>query len=29
MIRAGEVWDNLAMERFFSSLKTERTARKV
>ena len=25
----GEVWDNSAMERFFSSLKTERTAREV
>ena len=23
------LWDNSAMERFFSSLKTERTARKV
>jgi putative transposase len=29
MIRAGNVWDNSAMESFFSSLKTERTARKV
>ena len=29
MSRAGEVSDNAAMERFFSSLKTERTARKV
>jgi putative transposase len=29
MSRAGEVWDNSAMESFFSSLKTERTARKV
>lgn len=29
MSRAGEVWDNAAMESFFSSLKTERTARKV
>lgn len=29
MSRAGEVWDNSAMERFFSSLKTGRTARKV
>jgi putative transposase len=29
MSRAGEVWDNSAMENFFSSLKTERTARKV
>lgn len=28
MSRAGEVWDS-AMESFFSSLKTERTARKV
>jgi putative transposase len=28
MSRAGEVWDNSAMESFFSSLKTERTARK-
>jgi len=27
--RAGEVWDNSAMERFFSSMKTERIARKV
>lgn len=27
--RAGEVWDNSAMEGFFSSLKTERTACKV
>lgn len=27
MSRAGEVWDNSAMESFFSSLKTERTAR--
>ena len=26
---AGNVWDNAAMESFFSSLKTERTARKV
>jgi len=26
MSRAGEVWDNSAMESFFSSLKTERTA---
>jgi putative transposase len=25
----GDVWDNSAMESFFSSLKTERTARKV
>jgi len=29
MSRAGNVWDNAAMESFFSSLKTERTARKV
>ena len=29
MSRAGEVWDNSAMESFFVSLKTERTARKV
>ena len=29
MSRAGEVWGNSAMESFFSSLKTERTARKV
>ena len=29
MSRAGEVWDNSAMESVFSSLKTERTARKV
>ncbi|NCT98653.1 MAG: IS3 family transposase [Comamonadaceae bacterium] len=28
MSRAGEVWDNSAMESFFCSLKTERTARK-
>jgi putative transposase len=27
--RAGNVWDNAAMESFFSSLKTERAARKV
>jgi putative transposase len=26
---SGNVWDNAAMESFFSSLKTERTARKV
>ena len=25
----GNVWDNAAMESFFSSLKTERTARKT
>jgi len=29
MSRAGNVWDNSAMESFFSSLKTERTSRKV
>jgi putative transposase len=29
MSRAGNVWDNSTMESFFSSLKTERTARKV
>ena len=29
MSRSGTVWDNAAMESFFSSLKTERTARKV
>lgn len=29
MSRAGNVWDNSAMERFFSTLKTERTASKV
>ena len=29
MSRAGEVWDNSAMESFFSSLKTERTAKMV
>ena len=29
MSRAGEVWDNSAMESFFSSLKTERVAKKV
>ena len=27
MSRAGNVWDNAAMESFFSTLKTERTAR--
>ena len=27
MSRAGNCWDNAAMESFFSSLKTERTAR--
>jgi putative transposase len=29
MSRSGNVWDNAAMESFFSSLKTERTERKV
>lgn len=29
MSRAGEVWDNTAKESFFSSMKTERVARKV
>ena len=29
MSRAGEVWDNSAVESFFSSLKAEKTARKV
>lgn len=29
MSRAGNVWDNSAMESFFSSLKTERLARKI
>ena len=29
MSRAGEVWDNSAMESFFSSMKTERVARKI
>ncbi len=29
MSRSGNVWDNGAMESFFSSLKTERTARKT
>jgi putative transposase len=29
MSQSGKVWDNGAMESFFSSLKTERTARKV
>jgi putative transposase len=28
MSRSGNCWDNAAMESFFSSLKTERTARK-
>src|SRR6201996_7488253 len=29
MSRSGNVWDNAAMEGFFSSLKTERTAHKT
>jgi putative transposase len=29
MSRSGNLWDNAAMESFFSSLKTERTARKT
>ena len=29
MSRSGNVWDNAAMESFFSSLKTERSARKT
>jgi putative transposase len=29
MSRSGNVWNNAAMESFFSSLKTERTARKL
>ena len=29
MSRSGNVWDNAAMESFFSSLKTERTVRKL
>jgi putative transposase len=29
MSRSGNVWDNAAMESFFSSLKTERTTRKT
>jgi putative transposase len=29
MSRSGNVWDNAAMENFFSSLKTERTERKT
>jgi len=29
MSSSGKVWDNAAMESFFSSLKTERTARKM
>jgi putative transposase len=29
MSRSGNVWDNAAMESFFSSLKTERAKRKT
>lgn len=29
MSRSGNVWDNAAMKNVFSSLKTERTARKI
>ena len=29
MSRSGNVWDNAVMESFFSSLKTERIARKI
>src|SRR5437016_1845043 len=29
MSRSGNVWDNVAMESFFSSLKTERTTRRM
>ena len=29
MSRSGNVWENAVMESFFSSLKTERTARKA
>jgi putative transposase len=29
MSRAGNCWDNAVMDSFFSSLKTERTARKT
>lgn len=29
MSRSGNVWDNAAMESFFSSLKTERIERKT
>jgi putative transposase len=29
MSRSGNVWDNAAMQSFFASLKTERTARKL
>jgi len=29
MSLSGNIWDNAAMKSFFSSLKTERTARKI
>lgn len=29
MSRSGNVWDNAAMESFFSSLKTERVGKKI
>ena len=29
MSRSGNVWDNAAMESFFSSMKTERIGRKI
>ncbi len=29
MSRRGDCWDNAAMESFFSTMKTERTARKI
>ena len=29
MSRSGNVWDNAVMESFFSTLKTERTARRL
>jgi putative transposase len=29
MSRAGNVWDNAAVESFFSSMKTERVSRKI
>jgi putative transposase len=29
MSRAGDCWDNAAMESFFSSLKIERTSRRI
>ncbi len=29
MSRAGNVWDNAAVESFFSSMKTERASRKI